>query len=117
MVRFHPSSLHGSTGPINTAQITDLAHSLVATVLSARGVASLQRSPDQTGLELPPRLASREGPLVRMFAGSLGYFVADALLIAKELSCGRKPHLWAGRLFHHVIQITVNAQSGRAAAG
>ena len=44
----------------------------------------------------------------RMFCNSLGYFMADAVLIAFELARGHFPHLWEGRLVHHLIQSVAN---------
>ena len=45
----------------------------------------------------------------KMFCNSLGYFLADAVLVLGELSRGHKPHLWEGRLLHHVIQSVANS--------
>jgi len=92
-----------------TEDVVDMAHSLATSSVAIYGLASMDAHPlhDRS---LPPRLASGRGPIVRMFCYSLGYFGADVAKIAMDvLIRNRFPHLWAGRLAHHFVQLGANA--------
>lgn len=84
--------------------ILDIAHSLGTSCAAMYGVASME--PHTLHIRsLPPHLASGAGPIVRMFTYSMGYFAADfSLIVIDVLFRGTYPHLWRGRLAHHLIQ-------------
>lgn len=88
--------------------VVDIVHSLGTSSMAIYGAASME--PNAICVRsLPAHLSAGRGPIVRMFAGSLGYFLADAIKIAVDtLIRGKFPHLWQGRLAHHVIQLGAN---------
>ena len=65
-----------------------------------------QHAPQQEHLLLLPDEADVRAR--RFLLSSTTYFCCDALLIAAQLLRGRRPHLWAGRLAHHTIQLCAN---------
>jgi len=88
--------------------LVDMLHSLGTSSFALYGVAQMESHPLLLRV-LPAHLASGSGPVVRMFSYSLGYFVADAVKIFVDIVIRRKfPHLWAGRLAHHVVQLGAN---------
>mmetsp|Transcript_46463 Transcript_46463/g.134565 ORF Transcript_46463/g.134565 Transcript_46463/m.134565 type:complete len:312 (-) Transcript_46463:413-1348(-) len=92
----------------HTEDTVDMVHSLATSSTALYGLASMERHPLHTRA-LPENLASGRGPVVKMFSLSLGYFLADFAKIAVDvLLRGKFPHLWAGRLAHHTIQLGAN---------
>lgn len=92
----------------HTEDAVDMVHSLATSSTALYGLASMEHHPLHSRA-LPARLASGRGPVVRMFALSLGYFAADFVKIMVDvLARGKFPHLWAGRLAHHTVQLGAN---------
>lgn len=89
--------------------IVDLVHSLGTSGVATYGIANMRPHPVHFR-SLPPNLASGSGLVVRMFNFSMGYFSADLMLIFVDVVFRKKfPHLWAGRLAHHCIQLLANS--------
>lgn len=88
-----------------TEDIVDLTHSLYTTTVALRGYSQVERHSLHM-CALPPNLADSRSYVVRMLKHSLGYFAADAVLIAGSFIVRQKgPNLWAGRLAHHAVQL------------
>jgi len=88
-----------------TEDAVDMVHSLATSAVAMYGMARMESQP-LYGRALPPALAHGRGPVVKMFAASLGYFAADCVKIAVDvLLRGKYPHMWAGRLVHHFVQL------------
>jgi len=86
----------------------DLAHSIYTSSVAVYGSTQMRPHALYTK-ELPPQLLDGRGPVVRMFKYSLGYFAADAVLIAVSvLGRGKYPDMWQGRLVHHAVQFGGN---------
>ena len=58
------------------------------------------------GLLVLPSAADVEAR--HFLVASTSYFVCDAVLVSVQLARGVRPHQWAGRLAHHVIQLCAN---------
>lgn len=92
----------------HTEDAVDMMHSLATSSTALYGLAVMERHPLHT-IALPASLASGRGLVVKMFSLSLGYFIADfAKITGDVLLRGKYPHLWAGRLAHHTIQLGAN---------
>mmetsp|Transcript_57661 Transcript_57661/g.153625 ORF Transcript_57661/g.153625 Transcript_57661/m.153625 type:complete len:299 (-) Transcript_57661:108-1004(-) len=91
-----------------TEDLIDLAHSVYSAGTAMYGFASMR--PHHLHIwALPPHLSGGRGPIVRLFKYSLGYFGADVILILVDVLFRNKfPHLWAGRLGHHIVQCGAN---------
>lgn len=84
--------------------VTDLLHSAYSSSIALSGVVALEFNSEHY-VALPKGQRRGDGRVVQMFCHSMGYFFADVILIAGELSIfHRLPHLWIGRLLHHAIQ-------------
>lgn len=89
--------------------VVDMVHSVGTSGVAIYGVSCMK--PHQLHKRsLPPHLASGSGPVVRMFTYSMGYFCADFVLIVIDvLFRGKFPHLWLGRMVHHIVQFVANS--------
>mmetsp|Transcript_28670 Transcript_28670/g.66105 ORF Transcript_28670/g.66105 Transcript_28670/m.66105 type:complete len:287 (+) Transcript_28670:59-919(+) len=85
--------------------IVDFLHALSTTSISGYGLLCMEPHPT-FGRALPSKLASSRGPVVKMYAASLGYFMGDMCKILIDVTVRRSfPNLWLGRLAHHSIQL------------
>jgi len=87
--------------------IVDLLHSLYASFCCLRFSARLRR--EQGVILVMPE--EQKGRVQLFLANSLGYFLADVVLVLVELRRGRRPYQWQGRLAHHVVQTVANAHT------
>jgi len=91
--------------------VVDMLHSAYTSAIAARGIICLQGH-DVFVIALPSHLRGGDGPVVRMFCHSIGYFLADACLIVFEVGFRKRfPKLWLGRLAHHFIHSVSNLPS------
>mmetsp|Transcript_6553 Transcript_6553/g.11380 ORF Transcript_6553/g.11380 Transcript_6553/m.11380 type:complete len:287 (+) Transcript_6553:85-945(+) len=89
----------------STEDIVDFLHALGTTSVSGYGLMCMKPHPT-FGRALPSTLASSRGPVVKMYAASLGYFIGDMCKILFDVTVRRSfPNLWLGRLAHHSIQL------------
>ena len=104
--------------------IVDLAHSAIATACSIESITAASSMPSQRtwpimeGDDAEGRALSRaivpvlppeaDARARRFLLCSTTYFACDMGLVLASLACGRRPHQWAGRLAHHVIQFVAN---------
>lgn len=93
----------------HTEDAVDMVHSLASSSVALYGFASMEPHKQHTRA-LPASLAHGRGPVVRMFALSLGYFFADFLKITVDVVIRKRfPNLWLGRLIHHLVQLGANS--------
>ncbi|KAJ1619155.1 hypothetical protein T492DRAFT_1087950 [Pavlovales sp. CCMP2436] len=84
--------------------VVDLCHSVWASRESLRIASTLSPS-RRHDVIMPQYMATLAHNL---FATSLAYFWSDIAFITLQRARGRSPHLWAGRLIHHIIQTVAN---------
>lgn len=84
--------------------VVDLLHSVWASRESLRLASTLKPS-RRNDVVLPEHMT---GNAHELFARSLAYFWADVLWIGLQRARGHTPHLWIGRLSHHIIQTAAN---------
>jgi len=101
---------YGFTRSHRTAEdLLDMLHSLVSSraALGAIRAARLQQGTTLKDglLTLPPDVDQQSRTFLQR---STAYFATDFVWVVAQLASGRRPHLWAGRLAHHVIQLGAN---------
>eukprot|EP00971_Amphidinium_carterae_P023464 462830-Amphidinium_carterae.1 len=85
--------------------VVDFFHAVGTSAVSGCGWLAMEPHAS-LGRALPLRLSCGRGPVVRMFAVSLGYFIGDFFKILMDVTVRWSfPNLWLGRLVHHSIQL------------
>jgi hypothetical protein len=102
--------VYGLTRKHRTAEdLLDMCHSLVSTRAALGAICAARLQPgsalEDGLLTLPDAVDQESRTFLRT---STAYFAADFVWVLAQLATGRRPHLWAGRLAHHVIQLGAN---------
>ena len=92
-----------AVGDRSAEDIVDLAHSLIASAVSARVAASVLHIPDRLTLS-----RSSDRIAHTFIVASSAYFSCDVALVLCSLARGVYPRQWRGRLAHHAIQAVAN---------
>lgn len=85
--------------------MVDILHSFYAGAYSLRLSTGVVATGDERIVALPGKL---KATAQMFFARSIGYFWADLVYVLGMLVQGHQPHLWQGRIGHHIIQSAAN---------